>query len=76
MITVINPVRAATLFWRLAVLRRQLERQATEIELLGQMTTDEDLACSLHEAREFVDQAVTYLTPEPGHTDNAVTKEL
>ena len=28
MITVINPVRAATLFWRLAVLRRQLERQA------------------------------------------------
>ena len=75
MITVINPTRAATLFWRLAVLRRQLERTGQEIEVLGQMTADDDLVNSLHEARKFVDQAVEYLTPTAEHSDCEVTKE-
>jgi hypothetical protein len=75
MISVIDPVKAATLFWRLAVLRRQLERAGTEIGLLSQMSRDEDLMCQLDEARRFVVQAVDYLTPDPEHSDCEVTKE-
>jgi hypothetical protein len=73
-IAVIGPVRQATLFWRLAVLRRQLERARVEADLLSQLSQDEDLSSQLSEASRFVGEAVDYLAPAPEHVDNAVEK--
>ena len=79
MITVINPVRAATLFWRLAVLRRQLARAGQEIGLLGQIAEtvakDPDLTFALERACRALDHVVEELTPTEDNVDCAVTKE-
>jgi len=71
-----SKTQAATLFWRLAVLRRQLERTRLEIKELcaavGPTDDDEnleDLVAQMHEAAGFLSEAVTYLTPYVGHVD-------
>lgn len=72
MIAIVNATKAATLFWRLAVLRRQLERARAEIEQLSTKATDDDLVDQLQEARGFIAEAVSYLTPADEHFDSAI----
>jgi hypothetical protein len=74
-VRVIDPVKAATLFWRLAVLRRQVERAGVELALLSELSEDEDLAAQLSEACQALDIVLGYLKPMPGHEDCVVTKE-
>lgn len=71
--------QAATLFWRLAVLRRQLQRTRLEINELctavGPTDDDEnleDLVAQMHEAAGFLVEAITYLTPYVGHVDRSL----
>lgn len=79
MIAIVNPTRTATLFWRLAVLRRQLRQACADIAQLrraairppGQLETEfhEDLLSQLHEASEFIKQAIDCLAPANEHAD-------
>ena len=66
MMTVVDRTRAATLFWRLAVLRLRLERTQTEIEALQAVCKDipteptRDLGAQLGEASGFLTQALDF----------------
>jgi hypothetical protein len=71
----VTPMPRATLFWRLAVLRRGIERTRSEIQSLREAAAgaqDEgicDLMAQLSEASSFLDSAADYLRPEAEHPD-------
>ena len=77
MIAIANRTKAATLFWRLSVLRRQLERARAETALLRTIAAacDDDLGDQLYEAGAFIGEAINYLTPAEEHVDCAVEPE-
>jgi len=71
----VTPAPRATLFWRLAVLRRGIERTRCEIQSLRQDAAtieDEgvsDLMAQLSESAKFLQSAADYLKPEAEHPD-------
>jgi hypothetical protein len=69
----VTPIRPPTLFQRLAVLRRQLERARADIESLRAACVGgeeaEDLGAQLYEADSLLKSSVDYLTPTEQHVD-------
>ena len=61
----------STLFQRLAILRREVQRTQAEVELLCDAAGDhdDDLVSQLWEAAAFLKQAVEYLMPVGEHID-------
>ncbi len=72
----VTTMSRATLFWRLAVLRRGIERTRAEIESLCDVSGvpatppyDDDLVCQLREAASNLEEVEELLKPAPEHVD-------